>query len=103
MCDWHGTCQLLVNRESAVPRSVLIVEDEEILLRNLTGTLVRAGVEVSRAASIAEARRQLAARQFALICIDIRLGDGDGIELISAVSASSLEVAKSRSRICRVR
>lgn len=68
-------------------KAVLIVEDEEILLRNLSNALRRTGLDVIGASSIGEARRSLTAQKFALICVDVQLGDGNGLELISEVRA----------------
>lgn len=62
---------------------VLVVEDEHILRRNLVSCLERSGVAALGVDSIAAARRQLSSARFRLVCADIQLGDGDGIELIA--------------------
>jgi len=69
--------------------TVLIVEDEALLLKNLVSCLTRAGIEAVGSASFAEARERLQRDAFDLICADISLGDGDGIELIGSIRADS--------------
>lgn len=68
-----------------MPGKVLIIEDEALLLRNLTRCLGRTGVDASGCASVADARTQLGRERYDLVCADIRLGDGDGIDLIASL------------------
>ena len=68
--------------------TVLIVEDEPVLRRNLAGCLRRAGMQVVDVPGIAAARDALAQQTFALACMDISLGDGDGIELIASIRSA---------------
>ena len=60
-------------------KTVLIVEDETILLKNLKRSLVRLGYEVLGARSIAEARIALD-QPIDLLCLDIGLIDGNGLD-----------------------
>ncbi|TAM12321.1 MAG: sigma-54-dependent Fis family transcriptional regulator [Nevskiaceae bacterium] len=63
-------------------RCVLIVDDEPDL-RALVGiTLRRMGLQSEAAATLAQARQQLAAGHFDLCLTDMRLPDGDGIDLV---------------------
>ena len=62
---------------------VLIVEDEEILARNIATTLKRAGIEAAVAGSCSAARSQIVSNPPDLIIADVNLGDGDGIELLA--------------------
>ncbi|MEZ5652611.1 MAG: response regulator [Burkholderiaceae bacterium] len=69
--------------------SVLIVEDEAILARNLARSLQRLQVGVRTAGSFAEACAALdgATRVADLVCVDISLGDGNGLEFARRVQA----------------
>ncbi len=73
-------------------KTVLLVEDEEIQLRNLSRALMRNGISVVGASSAAEARRRLEATPISLACIDIQLGDGDGIDLVASMKGSLPEL-----------
>ena len=59
---------------------VLIIEDENILASNLATALARAGVSSHIASSIAEAAHKFSAHDYKLVCADIQLGDGNGLE-----------------------
>lgn len=59
---------------------VLIVEDEKVLASNLATALSRAGVSSHVANSIAEASTRFRSNDYSLICADIQLGDGNGLE-----------------------
>jgi two-component system, NtrC family, response regulator PilR len=74
-----------------LPRSdaatVLIVDDDPVVLRVLGGVLTRAGYQVVAAASVAEALRE--ARCGPDVCLlDLCLPDGSGLDLADALSHS---------------
>lgn len=73
-------------RAHPIPR-VLVVDDEADLRELLELTLVGMGLDVDCVAELAGARRQLAQRAYALCLTDMRLPDGDGLELVELVSA----------------
>ena len=62
---------------------VMIVEDEEILARNIAKALTRLGVEAKVAGSCSAARRLIAGTPPDLVIVDVNLGDGDGIDLLA--------------------
>lgn len=62
--------------------TLLIVEDEVILARNLAKALVRDGFEVEHAATLAEARRLFDATPFDVVLLDLQLPDGSGLDLL---------------------
>jgi two-component system response regulator PilR (NtrC family) len=66
---------------------VLLVDDEPDLLDLMELTLVKMGLDSERATSVAEARSRLGAANFDLCLTDMRLGDGEGIEVIQCASA----------------
>ena len=61
------------------PRSVLIVDDERDIRELLVLTLGRMGLRTDTAASVAEARAQLARGAYDLCLTDMRLPDGTGL------------------------
>lgn len=71
---------------------ILLLEDEPIIARNICRALGRGGHTVTHAASAHEGRRHLEAARFDLVLADINLGDGDGISVLSAASASIQDV-----------
>ncbi len=74
------------------PRA-LIVDDEPDLCELLSLTLARMGVESSAVHDLAGARRELQGRQpYALCLTDLRLPDGDGIELLEWIQAKAPEL-----------
>ena len=68
---------------------ILVVDDEADLRELLEITLVRMGLDVDSAATLAEARAFLAQADYALVLTDMRLPDGLGMELVREVTASN--------------
>ena len=68
------------------PRSVLIVDDERDIRELLVLTLGRMGLRTDTAASVAEARAQLARGAYDLCLTDMRLPDGTGLELVAEIN-----------------
>jgi ATP-dependent Lon protease len=66
---------------------VLAVDDDETARRNLVLALAREGCEVVTAADGREALAQLEAREFDVLLTDLRLGQGDGMELLERARA----------------
>ncbi|MBC7414322.1 MAG: sigma-54-dependent Fis family transcriptional regulator [Herminiimonas sp.] len=71
----------------ASPR-ILIVDDEADLRELVEITLVRMGLDVDSAESLAVARQHLARTDYALVLTDMRLPDGLGIELVQEIAAT---------------
>jgi two-component system, NtrC family, response regulator AtoC len=63
--------------------SLLIVEDEEILAKNVRRTLEKLGHAVSVAATCADAERLFGELQPDLALLDLRLPDGSGLDLLA--------------------
>ena len=70
----------------ASPR-ILIVDDEADLRELVEITLVRMGLDVDSADSLAAARQCLRGTEYALVLTDMRLPDGLGIELVQEIAA----------------
>ena len=66
-------------------RSILVVDDEPVLLHNVVQALRRAGFTVEGAGSVAEALAALRRGDFGLLCLDVHLGGDDGLDLLEFV------------------
>ena len=71
---------------------VLVVDDEPDIRELLELTLVRMGLDVLAVSSIGEAKEQLKEGRYDLCLTDMRLGDGEGLELVRYISAQAAEV-----------
>jgi two-component system OmpR family response regulator len=71
---------------------LLVVEDEEMILELLAGSLRFAGFEVMTAASGAEALRAVAASRPDLMLLDVMMPDGDGFEVVRRMRSSGPDV-----------
>ena len=71
----------------AVSPRILLVDDEPDLLDLMELALVKLGLETDRAASVSEARSRLASNRYSLCLTDMRLGDGDGLDVIASANA----------------
>ena len=71
---------------------ILLVDDEPDLLDLMELTLVKMGLETDRAVSVAEAQTRLAQTHYDLCLTDMRLGDGEGLEVIATASALATPV-----------
>src|SRR5580704_11839831 len=65
--------------------SVLIVDDEPDLIELVSLTLGRMNLATASASDLAGARALLAAQRFALCLTDMRLPDGDGLDLVAYI------------------
>jgi len=71
---------------AASPR-ILLVDDEPDLLDLMELTLAKMGLETDRAVSVAEAQNRLSETHYDLCLTDMRLTDGEGLEVIASASA----------------
>ncbi|MFN3594233.1 MAG: sigma-54-dependent transcriptional regulator [Thiobacillaceae bacterium] len=71
------------------PPCILIVDDEPDLREVLELALLRMGLATATAADVAGARALLAQRRFDLVLTDMRLPDGDGLEVVRMVAQGS--------------
>ncbi len=80
-----------LSSKSSVPM-ILIVDDESDILELLELTLARMGMEVKRAMNINDAKHMLALHHFDLCLTDMRLPDGEGLELVQHIVNSSADL-----------
>ncbi len=74
-----------------IPR-VLVVDDEPDILELLELALVRMGLEVERADGVTQALRRLDCQKFDLCLTDMRMADGEGLQIVSHIAARGLDV-----------
>jgi two-component system response regulator PilR (NtrC family) len=72
--------------------SVLLVDDEPDILELLELALRKMGLEVDRAGNVREALTKLAARRYDLCLTDMRLPDGDGLQVVQHIAQHNLDV-----------
>ncbi|ODU49881.1 MAG: sigma-54-dependent Fis family transcriptional regulator [Thiobacillus sp. SCN 63-374] len=76
---------------AASPR-ILLVDDEPDLLDLMELALVKMGLETDRANSVAQAQTRLAQTHYDLCLTDMRLGDGEGLDVVACASALTASV-----------
>ncbi|MBW4047419.1 MAG: sigma-54-dependent Fis family transcriptional regulator [Proteobacteria bacterium] len=69
--------------EAVAPIRILIVDDEPDLRELYTLTLVREGWQVEEAESVAEARARMNQHRFDVAIVDMRLPDGEGLDILA--------------------
>ena len=69
----------------AAERSVLIVEDDHSFLQRLAKALEQRGFAVTTAESVSDGLLQVEKAAPAFAVVDMRLGDGNGLDVISAL------------------
>lgn len=67
--------------------NVLVVEDDKSIREILSLILSQENFAVSTASSVAEAEQRLSSRNFLVALIDLRLDDGDGLELVRKLAS----------------
>ncbi len=67
-------------------KAVLIVDDEADIRELLVVTLSRMGVDADSAATVAEAKQALEKRSYDLALTDMRLPDGEGLEVLRHIA-----------------
>ncbi len=62
--------------------SLLLVDDDEAFLKRLGRAMERRGFQVEMAGSVAQALEAIMARPPAFAVVDLRLGDGNGLDVV---------------------
>ncbi len=71
---------------------VLLVDDEPDILELLELALRKMGLEVDRAGNVREALAKLAVQRYDLCLTDMRLPDGDGLQVVRHIAQHNLDV-----------
>jgi two-component system response regulator RegA len=72
-------------------RTLLIVEDDKAFLQRLASAMQSRGFAVTTAESVAEGLHQVEQAAPAFAVVDMRLGDGNGLDVISALKRNRPE------------
>jgi two-component system response regulator PilR (NtrC family) len=78
-------------RATGLASTVLVVDDEADIRELLEITLIRMGLGVDSTGSVSEAKRLLGLREYDLCLTDMRLPDGEGIELVRHIAATAVD------------
>ena len=79
-------------RVSARSAQVLVVDDEPDIRELLELTLAKMGLGVDAVGSIAEAKERLKGERYDLCLTDMRLGDGEGLDLVRHIAGLANDV-----------
>jgi len=72
--------------------SVLLVDDEPDILELLEMALHKMGMEVDKAGNVRDALAKLAAHRYDLCLTDMRLPDGEGLQVVQHIAQRNLDV-----------
>ncbi|MGL5986495.1 MAG: response regulator, partial [Burkholderiales bacterium] len=75
----------ITKRDSSPAHSVLVVDDEADIRELLELTLLRMGLNVTTAGSVKQALEQLQKQRFDLCLTDMRLPDGEGLQMVEHI------------------
>jgi two-component system response regulator PilR (NtrC family) len=84
--------ETLDSRTDVARPTVLIVDDEPDLLELVSLTLSRMNLQARTAADVTSARRLLKAEKFDLCLTDMRLPDGDGLDLVAWIQQNRADL-----------
>jgi len=79
-------------RTSPVQGTVLVIDDEADIRELLELSLVRMGLAVESVGSVADAKRLLQSKHYDLCLTDMRLPDGDGLDLVRFIGVQRVEL-----------
>jgi len=82
----------MVDKNTAKAPGVLLVDDEPDILELLELALRKMGLEVDRAGNVREAIAKLSAQRYDLCLTDMRLPDGDGLQVVRHIAQHNLDV-----------
>ena len=72
--------------------TVLLVDDEPDILELLELALRKMGLEVDKAGNVREALAKLVARRYDLCLTDMRMPDGDGLQVVQHIVQNNLDI-----------
>lgn len=72
--------------------SVLLVDDEPDIVELLEMALLKMGLAVDKAGNVREALAKLTARRYDLCLTDMRMPDGDGLQVVQYIAQHNLDV-----------
>jgi two-component system, response regulator RegA len=81
----------MTTTEATAAKTLLLVDDDKPFLTRLARAMETRGFDVRTAETVAEGISQVAERPPAFAVVDLRLGDGNGLDVIEALHASRPE------------
>jgi two-component system response regulator RegA len=89
MQPWHEdtTVSDIASLAGVAERTLLIVDDDKSFLQRLARAMESRGFQVVTAEAVAEGLQQVERAAPAFAVVDMRLGDGSGLDVISALKA----------------
>ncbi|SMC29726.1 two-component system, NtrC family, response regulator PilR [Andreprevotia lacus DSM 23236] len=81
-----------MSRKPRANKRILVVDDERDLAELLELTLMKMGLEVDKAHSVGEARGLIDANRYDLCLTDMRMTDGEGLEIIRHIQQKKLDL-----------
>jgi len=72
--------------------SVLLVDDEPDIIELLEMALLKMGLVVDKARNVSEALEKLAAHRYDLCLTDMRMPDGDGLQVVQFITQRNMDV-----------
>src|SRR3989338_6869035 len=82
----------MADNHRASPQAVLLVDDEQDILELLELALLKMGLKVDSASNVREARAKLTACRYDLCLTDMRMPDGDGLQVVQHIMQNNLDV-----------
>jgi two-component system response regulator PilR (NtrC family) len=83
---------VMTGKQRTKKPSVLLVDDEPDILELLELAMRKMGLEVDKAGNVHDALAKLSAGKFDLCLTDMRLPDGDGLQVVQNISQRNLDV-----------
>ncbi|OGS80425.1 MAG: sigma-54-dependent Fis family transcriptional regulator [Gallionellales bacterium GWA2_55_18] len=87
-----GREQGMANNHHVKSSTVLLVDDEPDILELLELALRKMGLEADRADNVREALAKLSAHRYDLCLTDMRMPDGDGLQVVQHIVQNNLDV-----------
>lgn len=82
----------MADNHRAKPPAVLLVDDEPDILELLELALLKMGLKVDTAGNVREALAKLTACRYDLCLTDMRMPDGDGLQVVQHIMQNNLDV-----------
>lgn len=82
----------MVSNNRTGKRHILLVDDEPDILELLELTLGKMGLVVEKSTCVREALKKLATRKYDLCLTDMRMPDGDGLEVVQYITQRNLDI-----------
>lgn len=82
----------MASNHGAANATVLLVDDEPDILELLELAMRKMGLDVDRAGNVRDALAKLAARRYGLCLTDMRMPDGDGLQVVQHIMQNNLDV-----------